>query len=107
MILDKRFHMDITDIKVVMETEIKFEAYPYNKYGIVKGTVKYIIPNSFNSEQLGSVYFVKLDVDNINTNINVMSGLFGSVEVKIGKQSVMRYLLNSVVKGFGENLKSS
>ncbi len=97
--------MDITDIKVGMETEIKFEAYPYSKYGTVKGTVKYISPSSFKSEQLGSVYHVKLYIDNTNPNVNVMSGLSGNVEVKIGKQSVMRYFIDPIVKGFGEILK--
>lgn len=98
-------NMDIADIKVGMEAEIKLEAYPYNKYGTVKGIVNYISPSSFNSEQLGSVYLVKLDVENTNPNINVMSGLSGSVEVKIGKQSIMRYFLDPIVKGFGESLK--
>lgn len=79
-------NMDIADTKVGMEAEIKLETYPYNKYGTIKGTVKYISLNSFNSEQLGSVYLVKMDVDNSNPNINVMSCLSGSVEVKTGKQ---------------------
>lgn len=98
-------NMDIADIETGMDAEIKLEAYPYNKYGTVKGKVKYISPSSFNSEQLGSVYLVKLDVDDSNPNIRVMSGLSGSVEVKIGKQSVMRYFLDPIVKGFGESLK--
>lgn len=98
-------NMDIADIKVGMEAEIKLEAYPYNKYDTVKGTIRYVSPNSFNSEQLGSVYLVKLELDDSNDNIDIMSGLFGSVEVKIGKQSVMRYFLDPIVKGFGESLK--
>lgn len=98
-------NMDIADITIGMNAEIKLEAYPYNRYGTVKGTVKYISPSSFNSEQLGSVYLVKLDVDNENPNINVMSGLSGSVEVKIWKRSVMRYFLDPIINGFGETLK--
>lgn len=98
-------NMDIADINVGMDAEIKLEAYPYNKYGTVKGTVKYISPSSFNSEQMGSVYLVKLDVDDSNPNINVMSGLTGVVEVKVGKQSIMRYFLDPIVKGFGDSLK--
>ena len=35
-------NMDIADVEIGMETEIKLEAYPYNKYGTVKGKVKYI-----------------------------------------------------------------
>lgn len=98
-------NMDIADIKVGMDAEIKLEAYPYNKYGTVKGTVKYISPSSFNSEEMGSVYLVKLDVDDSNPNINVMSGLTGAVEVKVGMQSIMRYFLDPIVKGFGDSLK--
>ena len=98
-------NMDIADIKVGMDAEIKLEAYPYDKYGTVKGTVKYISPSSFQNEKLGSVYLVKLDVDESNPNINVMSGLSGAVEVKIGRQSVMRYFLDPIVKGFGDSMK--
>ena len=98
-------NMDIADIKVGMNAEIKLEAYPYNKYGTVKGTVKYISPSSFNTEKMGSVYLVKLDVDDSNENIDIMSGLTGAVEVKVGKRSIMRYFLDPIVKGFGESLK--
>lgn len=98
-------NMDIADIKVGMETEIKLEAYPYNKYGTVKGTVKYISPSSFNSEQMGSVYLVKLEIENTNSEINTISGLTGSAEMKVGKQSVMKYFLDPIIKGFGESLK--
>ena len=47
---------DIADVELGMNAEIKLEAYPYNKYGTVKGTVKYISPSSFANEQLGNVY---------------------------------------------------
>ena len=98
-------NMDIADIKVSMDAEIKLEAYPYNKYGTVKGKVKYISPSSFNTEQMGSVYLVKLDVDDSNPKINVMSGLSGAVEIKIDKRSVMSYFLDPIIKGFGDSLK--
>lgn len=98
-------NMDIADIQVDMDAEIKLEAYPYNKYGTVKGTVKYISPSSFNSEQLGSVYLVKLNIDNSNPDINIMSGLSGSVEIKTDKRTVMEYFLDPIMKGFGESLK--
>lgn len=98
-------NMDIADIKVGMEAEIKLEAYPYNKYGTVKGIVKYISPSSFNSEQMGSVYLVKLELDDSNENINIISGLSGSVEIKTDKRTVMEYFLDPIIKGFGESLK--
>lgn len=98
-------NMDIADIKIGMEAEIKLEAYSYNKYGTVKGTVKHISPSSFSSEQLGSVYLVKIDITDIPNGINLTSGLSGSVEIKTGKRTVMSYFLDPIIKGFGESLK--
>lgn len=96
---------DIADIELEMEAEIKLEAYPYNKYGTVKGTVKYISPSSFTNEQLGSVYIVKLELDTSNKNIDIISGLSGVIEIKTGKRTVMDYFLDPIVKGFGDSLK--
>ena len=98
-------NMDIADIEIGMDAEIKLEAYPYNKYGTVKGTVKYISPSSFNSEQLGSVYLVKLEIADVPEGINIVSGLSGSVEIKTDKRTVMEYFLDPIIKGFGESLK--
>lgn len=96
---------DIADVKLGMEAEVKLEAYPYNKYGTVKGTVKYISPSSFANEQLGIVYIVKLELDSDNKNIRIISGLSGSVEIKTDKWTVMDYFLEPIVKGFGESFK--
>lgn len=98
-------NMDIADIEMGMEAEIKLEAYSHNKYGTVKGTVKHISPSSFSSEQLGSVYLVKIDITDIPKGINLTSGLSGSVEIKTGKRTVMSYFLDPIIKGFGESLK--
>lgn len=74
-------NMDIADIKAGMEAKIKLETYPYNKHGTVKGTMKYISPSSFNSEQLDSVYHVKLEIADVLEGINIVSGLSGSAEI--------------------------
>ena len=84
-------NMDIADVEIGMETEIKLEAYPYNKYGTVKGKVKYISPSAFVSEQMGSVYLVKIEITDKHDDIDIISGLSGSVE--------------PIKKGFGESLK--
>lgn len=98
-------NMDIADIQVGMEAEIKLEAYPYNRYGTVRGIVKYISPSSFTSEQLGNVYLVKLDIENLNEEIHIISGLSGTVEIKIGKRTIMDYFMEPIIKGFGDSLK--
>lgn len=98
-------NMDIADIKLGMTAEIKLEAYPYNKYGTLKGEVKYISPSAFVSEEMGSVYLVKLEIVNKHEDINLVSGLSGSVEIKIGKRTIMDYFMEPIMKGFDESLK--
>ena len=98
-------NMDIADIEIGMEAEIKLEAYPYNKYGTVKGKVKYISPSAFVSEQTGSVYLVKLEITDENNEIDLISGLSGAVEIKTDKRTVMDYFLEPIKKGLGESLK--
>ena len=98
-------NMDIADIEVGDEAEIKLEAYPYNKYGTVSGTITYISPSAFINEQMGSVYLVKINPENISDRIDVISGLTGMVEIKTNKRSVMEYFLDPIIKGFDESLK--
>ena len=98
-------NMDICDIELGMATEIKLEAYPYNKYGTVKGEVKYISPSAFVSEQMGSVYLVKIEITDKNDDIDIISGLSGAVEIKTDKRTVMDYFLEPILKGFGESLR--
>lgn len=98
-------NMDIADIELGMEAEIKLEAYSYNKYGTVKGVVTYISPSAFASEQMGNVYLVKLDIVDKNEDINIISGLSGTVEIKTGQRTVMEYFMEPIMKGFGDSMK--
>jgi len=98
-------NMDVADIEIGDKTAIKLEAYPYNKYGTVSGTITYISPSAFINEQMGSVYLVKINPENISESIDIMSGLTGMVEIKTNKRSVMEYFLDPIIKGFDESLK--
>lgn len=98
-------NMDIADIEVGMEAEIKLEAYPYNQYGTVKGTVTYISPSAFVNEDMGSVYLVKISLDSYQDVITIQSGMTGSVEIKTGTRSVMDYFLEPIIKGLGDSMK--
>lgn len=97
-------NMDIADIEVGMDAEMKLEAYPYNSYGTVKVCVKYISPSAFISEQMGSVYLVKLEIIEMNEAVDIISGLSGIVEIKTGERTVLEYFMEPVLKGFDESL---
>ena len=98
-------NMDIADIEIGMDVQIKLEAYPYNRYGTVNGKVSYISPSSFTNEEMGSVYLVKVQLTDVPEDINVISGLTGSVEIKTGTRSVMSYFLEPITQGLGNSMK--
>lgn len=98
-------NMDVADIEIGDKTAIKLEAYPYNKYGTVSGTITYISPSAFINEQMGSVYLVKIKPENVSESIDIMSGLTGMVEIKTDKRTIMEYFLDPIIKGFDESLK--
>ena len=87
-----------------MEVQIKLEAYPYNRYGTVNGKVSYISLSSFTNEDMGSVYLVKVQLTDVPEDINVISGLTGSVEIKTGTRNVMSYFLEPITQGLGNSM---
>lgn len=50
-------------VKLGMPVQIKFDAFPYQQYGIVSGTVKSISPDAIVDEKLGTVYRVEIKLD--------------------------------------------
>lgn len=54
---------------------------------------------------MGNVYLVKIEIKNDNTNIELISGLSGSVEIKTDKRSVLEYFMDPIIKGFGDSMK--
>lgn len=97
-------NMNIADIEVGMEAEMKLEAYPYNSFGTVKGCVKYISPSAFVSEQMGSVYLVKIEIIEASEQMDIISGLSGVVEIKIGERTILEYFMEPILEGFQESM---
>lgn len=98
-------NIDIAEVAIDTPAEIKLESYPYNKFGTIKGKVTYISATSFSSEQMGSVYLVKIKITDKSDEIMIRPGLTGMVEIKTGKRTIMDYFLEPIIKGFGDSLK--
>lgn len=97
---------DIARIEEGQKVVIKLEAYNYQKYGTLNGTVDYIAPNSIVDENLGVVYKVKIKFDKEeNKNINVLPGMTTTLEIKSGKQKIIEYFLEPFEKNIDNALK--
>ncbi len=86
-----------------MPVQIKFDAYPYQDYGIVSGKVISISADAETHEQLGQVYRVnvELDRDHVNSNeqaIEFKAGQTATAEIVIRQRRIADILLDPVRK---------
>jgi len=98
---------DIAEISVGDEAEIKIQAISYAEYGAIKGVVVYVSPTAFQSEKEGNVYNVRIEIasEEARNNIELISGMSGSADIKVGKRSILQYFLEPIQKGFSNSLK--
>lgn len=96
---------DIANIKEGDEARVKLDAYSYSEYGVVNGKIKSISPDTYTIENIGNVYQVIVELDNKNENIDIISGLSGTVEIKTGERSILSYFIEPLLNGIDDALK--
>lgn len=86
-------------VKTGMAVQLKFDAYPYQNYGVVTGKVSSISPDAKADEHLGSVYHleVALERDSVMANhqaIQLKAGQTANAEIVIRRRRVVDVLLD-------------
>ena len=94
---------DISQIKEGNAVNIRIAAYNDTEYEYIKGSIFEISDVAFNVEGMGSVYVVKVKLDNIPENIR--SGLEGTCDIVIGQRTVLDYFLEPFKEGLDNSLK--
>jgi hemolysin D len=80
---------------------VKVEAFPFTRYGAVKGTLQRISRDAIADPKLGSTYIatIKLDQQMIvvdGASINLNSGLAVTADIRTGSRRIISYLLSPV-----------
>jgi hemolysin D len=88
---------------------VKFDTFPFQKYGTIKGKVVFISPDAFEDEKLGSVYKMKVELEKPSINVDgngipVSPGMAVTVEVKTNKRRIIEFFLSPIVKYAKESL---
>ena len=98
---------DIGFISVNQEAKIKFEAFPFTKYGFAKGVVTNISRDIIEHEKLGNVYKATVLIKDLGklANLELISGMNVSVEIKTREQRVIDYFLSPISKYTSESLQ--
>lgn len=95
---------DVGHLRAGMPVRIKFDAYDYQEYGVLSGTVRFISPDSQAPEsdlQSPPVYMVRIEpagdeVGRGERRGQVKLGMTGRAEIVIGRESLLALLVKTI-----------
>jgi HlyD family secretion protein len=109
---------DIGQVAVGQPVRIKFEAFPFQKYGTGSGAVRVVSQDSFAPDPKGEgahrmpapYYRVLVDVTDTKLRlkperIQMIPGMAVTAELKVGRRSVISYFLYPLLRGLDESIR--
>jgi hemolysin D len=110
---------DIGQVSVGQPVRIKFEAFPFQKYGTGTGVVRVISQDSFSPDPKAAegahhatAPYYRVFVDLTDTRLRLpqerdqlISGMAVTAELKVGRRSVMSYFLYPLLRGLDESIR--
>ena len=101
---------DIGSIAIGDQVEVKLEAFPFTKHGVIRGRLETLSMDAIEDENLGLVYAarVALERDTIEVNeqeVRLTSGMAITAEIKIGKRRLIEFLLSPLLRYRDEALR--
>ena len=116
---------DVGFVRVGDPVTIKFETFPYALYGTATGTVRSVSPDSFKDPTappskeartrsegaVGALFFrAKLSIDEVRlhdmpTGARIVPGMPVQADIRIGKRTVMRYLMSRFIPAVAEGMR--
>ncbi|MEO1656315.1 MAG: HlyD family type I secretion periplasmic adaptor subunit [Pseudomonadota bacterium] len=90
--------------------EVKLEAFPFTKYGVIDGRVEIISNDAIQDENLGLVYQVRVTLDRQTImvegrEVRLSAGMAATAEIKTGKRRIIEFLLSPLLRYRDEALR--
>ncbi|MGK6317935.1 HlyD family type I secretion periplasmic adaptor subunit [Sphingomonas sp. DT-204] len=96
----KVLNRDIGFVRVGDEAAIKLEAFPFTRYGTLRGQVESIGSDAVEDEELGLVYSARIilthRVSQIRSKISPAVGMQVTADIRTGRRSILSYLLSPI-----------
>ena len=111
-------------VRVGNPVEIKFDAFEYARYGLAEGTVRTISADSFSGnpddrsgrtgapqpQQTEPFYRTRIAIDRLDlhdlpSDFHLTPGMPVTADIKVGKRTVMAYMLSRIVPTLTEGLR--
>ncbi|WP_165188513.1 HlyD family type I secretion periplasmic adaptor subunit [Caulobacter soli] len=94
-------------VRAGQKVEVKFEAYPFTRYGVVEGRLEQIGSDAVENEKLGPVYPARVRLSQTwiavdGRKVLLEPGLAATAEIKTGQRRIIEYLLSPLVRRVSE-----
>lgn len=94
-------------VRAGQKVEIKFEAYPFTRYGVIEGVLEHVSEDAVETEDEGLVYPARIkllrDVLMIDgRKEKIAPGLSATAEIKTGERRIVEYLLSPLSRRVNE-----
>lgn len=105
--------VDIAYLRVGQDASVKFDAYDSSIYGSANGRVTYISPDTLTEQKpTGEQIFYRVNVTadarslrpRAGEKVEIQPGMTATVEIKTGKNTVLRYLLKPISKTLSDSM---
>lgn len=101
---------DIGFIKEGQSAEVKVDAYPFTRYGIVAGKLKVLSHDAVMHDKRGLLFLSRIELikrtdKSAAGGIHYSAGMSVTVELKTGKRNVIGFLLEPIVQTSTESIR--
>lgn len=92
---------DIGFVNVGQRVVVKVDAYSFQRYGYLSGTVQSISPDAIVNDKLGLMYRIRVKLDSLKTSKNIelkmIPGMNSVVEITTGNRRAIEFLLDPLI----------
>ena len=108
----KILNKDIGFITKAQEVSVKVTAYPFTRYGALKGTIEWVARDVVLDKELGPIYPIRVAVSDyklpniINGRQGILSpGMTVTADIKVGQRRVIQYFLGPLFRYKDKSLR--
>ena len=102
---------DISDLKMGLQTSVKIDAMPFQKYGDVKGEVIFVSQDTFSESLAGEKGFYyrgriktqPLSQSAMPRDFLINQGMLASADIKVGQRRLISYFTYPITRAFEES----
>jgi len=101
---------DIGFVNKGQEAEIKVEAFPFTRYGVIDGKLLHVSYDAVPLENVGHVYTTRVSMARSTVHvedkdIRLSPGMNVTVEIKTGQRRLIEYFLSPLLRGIKETAR--